>query len=296
MNQQMIRDDDLPALFCAADQAASRSRLLHVTLTATNLGLLALGALFDVASPHTEYKRVFSIASAICFLLTVFITITLAALKLEQKWYLGRAVAESVKTLSWKYMMRVDSETGISADTPEKRLTIDLGAILGEFQEIGSLLGGKAAGKDQISSAMKAVRSATFSDRKQTYMEQRIKQQRDWYSTKSGKNKSTSYLFLIALILCQFLAVVTSAISIVKEQVNLAPLFAAVASSLIAWAQLRQYDELAQSYGMAAQELGLIEEQGKQDVPELDFPQFVVKAETAISREHTLWRARRVGK
>jgi hypothetical protein len=226
----------------------------------------------------------------------VFITILVAALKLEQKWYLGRAVAESVKTLSWKYMMRVDSETGIAGDTPEKRLTIDLGAILGEFQEIGSLLGGKAAGKDQISSAMKAVRNATFSDRKQTYMEQRIKQQRDWYSIKSGKSKSASYLFLAALIVCQFLAVITSAISIVKEQVNLAPLFAAVASSLIAWAQLRQYDELAQSYGMAAQELGLIDEQGKQDIPELDFPQFVVKAETAISREHTLWRARRVGK
>jgi hypothetical protein len=296
LSVEAIKDDDLPALFCAADQSATRSRVFHVTLTAMNLGLLALGALFDVASSHTEYKRAFSIASAVCFLLTVFITILVAALKLEQKWYLGRAVAESVKTLSWKYMMRVDSETGISGDTPEKRLTIDLGAILGEFQEIGSLLGGKAAGKDQISSAMKAMRNATFSERKGTYMEQRIKQQRDWYSTKSGKNKSTSYLFLVALVLCQFLAVITSAISIVKEQVNFAPLFAAIASSLIAWAQLRQYDELAQSYGMAAQELGLIEEQGKQDVPELDFPQFVVKAETAISREHTLWRARRVGR
>jgi hypothetical protein len=265
-------------------------------LTAMNLGLLALGALFDVVSSHVTHKRAFAVASAVCFLLTVFVTIVAAALKLEQKWYLGRAVAESVKTLSWKYMMRVDSESGTTVETAENRLTGDLRAILEEFQEIGSMLGGKAAVKDQISGAMKTVRGASFADRKQTYMEQRVAQQRNWYSVKSGHNKNASSFLLTALIGCQFIAVVISGISIVNEQLNFAPLFAAVASSLIAWAQLRQYDELAQSYGMAAQELGLVEEQGKQEMPESDFSQFVVRAETAISREHTLWRARRVGK
>ena len=157
------------------------------------------------------------------------------------------------------------------------------------------MLGGKTAVKDQISNVMKIVRGANFTDRKETYMEQRVGQQRDWYSVKSGENKASSFL-LIALIGCQFLAVITSGISIVNEQLNYGPLFAAVASSLIAWAQLRQYDELAQSYGMAAQELGLVEEQGKHEISEPDFSQFVVRAETAISREHTLWRARRVGR
>lgn len=291
-----VKDDDLPALFCAADQAASRSRQQHVMLTAMNLGLLALGALFDVASSHVAYKRAFGVASAVCFLLTVFVTIIAGALKLEQKWYFGRAVAESAKTLSWKYMMRVDSESGNSAGTPENKLISDLRAILEEFQEMGSMLGGKAAVKDQISGAMKIMRGANFTYRKQTYIEQRVRQQRDWYSVRSGQNKNASSFLLIALIGCQFIAVVMSGISIMNEHLNFAPLFAAVASSLIAWSQLRQYDELAQSYGMAAQELGLIEEQGKQEIPESDFSQFVVRAETAISREHTLWRARRVGK
>jgi len=296
LSTQAIKDDDLPALFCAADQAANRSRRQHVALTAMNLTLLALGALFDVVSSHVAHKRAFAVASAVCFLLTVFVTIVAAALKLEQKWYLGRAVAESVKTLSWKYMMRVDPESGTGGGTPEDRLTGDLRAILEEFQEIGSLLGGKTAVRDQISGVMKTVRGAGFADRKQTYMEQRVGQQRGWYSVKSGQNKNASSFLIVALIGCQFIAVVISGISIVNEQLNFAPLFAATASSLIAWGQLRQYDELAQSYGMAAQELGLVEEQGKQEIPESDFSQFVVMAETAISREHTLWRARRVGK
>jgi hypothetical protein len=64
-------------------------------------------------------------------------------------------------------------------------------------------------------------------------------------------------------------------------------------ASLLAWMQVKQYQELSQSYAIAAQELGLISALAKHSQSEADFSAFVADAETAMSREHTLWTARR---
>jgi hypothetical protein len=64
-------------------------------------------------------------------------------------------------------------------------------------------------------------------------------------------------------------------------------------ASLLAWMQVKQYQELSQSYAIAAHELGLISVLAEHGQSEVDFSAFVADAETAMSREHTLWAARR---
>ena len=66
-----------------------------------------------------------------------------------------------------------------------------------------------------------------------------------------------------------------------------------MAASLIAWMQVKRYQELAQSYGLATQELGLIASRGLHVASDEELSKFVAESETAISREHTLWTARR---
>lgn len=75
--------------------------------------------------------------------------------------------------------------------------------------------------------------------------------------------------------------------------IKLTGLLTTIASSFIAWLQVKQHQELSQSYSIAAQELGLILEQGQHIHTEEDFCAFVSDSENAISREHTLWVARR---
>lgn len=58
---------------------------------------------------------------------------------------------------------------------------------------------------------------------------------------------------------------------------------------------MRQHEELAQSYAVAALELGFIEEQVGRVSDDKGLSAFVADAESAISREHTLWIARRDG-
>ena len=86
--------------------------------------------------------------------------------------------------------------------------------------------------------------------------------------------------------------------------INLTGAFSAVAAASMAWLQMKRYQDLAQAYALVAHELGLIEVQAE-DVRRLIETQaqrvhreehlasFVANAENAISREHTMWVARR---
>ena len=75
--------------------------------------------------------------------------------------------------------------------------------------------------------------------------------------------------------------------------INTSAIFAAAAASAIAWLQLKRHQELTNSYGLAAQELGLIAEQSRGITEPEKLSAFILDAENAISREHTLWKARR---
>ena len=62
---------------------------------------------------------------------------------------------------------------------------------------------------------------------------------------------------------------------------------------LMTWVQVKQYKNLAESYGITTTELSLIEDTIPNITTNEQFSNFVAESETAISREHTLWRARR---
>ncbi|MBD3696924.1 SLATT domain-containing protein [Klebsiella pneumoniae] len=67
-----------------------------------------------------------------------------------------------------------------------------------------------------------------------------------------------------------------------------------IASSLVGWIQVKRYSELSASYILTAHEIGVIKEQASYVSSESDFSSFIRDAETAFSREHTQWIARRV--
>ncbi|MBD3715705.1 SLATT domain-containing protein [Klebsiella pneumoniae] len=66
-----------------------------------------------------------------------------------------------------------------------------------------------------------------------------------------------------------------------------------IASSLVGWIQVKRYSELSASI-LTAHEIGVIKEQASYVSSESDFSSFIRDAETAFSREHTQWIARRV--
>jgi hypothetical protein len=60
-----------------------------------------------------------------------------------------------------------------------------------------------------------------------------------------------------------------------------------------AWVQTKDYSTLAEAYAITEQEVALVAVRLGQVTSEEAWAQFVLEAESAISREHTMWRARR---
>lgn len=288
--------DDFPALFCAADKASITAQNQFVKCTAINLGLMILAAIVgSLILSNASEKIILATTSAIlltvCFIITVIIRIT----KLEQNWYDGRAIAESVKTVTWHYITGSDPysiDLGLKAD---EMFISSLQSLLKARQSFSARLSVQDGTKKQITDQMRIIRSLDKDERKRIYLAERIDDQRQWYSNKSQANLRSANRYFIGTICSQGLAIITAFTILIWQGslIQLTGIFTTLAAAFMAWTQMKRNDELAQSYGLAAQELNFIYEQSFQVNTEEQLSAYVTSAEKAISREHTMWLARR---
>jgi conflict system pore-forming effector with SLATT domain len=227
---------------------------------------------------------------------SILLTLYLKAQKPDQLWYGGRAVAESAKSMAWRYVTGAAPYlAGLPSAEVDKKFILALESIVKERRQLSFGFGGEFSEQPQISDRMRSVRAGALADRKQTYLAERISDQRVWYGNQAKSNRSAEGLYF-GVVFASQLAALASAIALVRwpdSNVRLTGFFASLASALIAWLQLKQHKELAQSYSVAELELGFIEEKARHVTTEQEFSDFVSDAENAISREHTLWIARR---
>ena len=283
-----LADADLPALFQAADQSSIAHQKLYLALIRIDLVSLILGALlasFSVDDP--EVTRWLAIIGAALLLAGLILTVVLGLRRFDQLWYRSRAVAESVKTLAWRYATASppfdEDEAAARREFLERVEEIQRdthGLILIEDPDV-----------PQISEAMRALRAASAPDRLSIYVEDRIRDQQRWYTAKAQISRRAERRFFFALISAQFLAVVSSFAT--ELSWNPAGTLAAVAAALAAWLQIKQHQEIAESYGITARALGNLVARAEDVSPEDDLGGFVADAENAVSKEHTSWLARR---
>lgn len=297
MSTAVIEDSDLPALFQSSDQASRRAQKSYLRLLTADLIFLVLGAILGGVSVTGPDAKVWTaILGGVSFGISVVFTVVIRIAGFERDSYGGRAVAESVKTLAWRYMICADPyELGLPVESVDKHFTKDLTAVLSERKYLSGALAGELSVRPQITQRMREVRGLDLEDRKELYGRGRIKDQRSWYSSKAATNRSLETVWFVAVIAAQFLAFISALLRVRYPDwaLNGTGIFSALAASFLAWLQVKRYQELAQSYGLASQELGLIVEEGKHVKTEEELSSFVTNSESAISREHTLWIARR---
>ena len=292
-----IDDDDMPAMFRLADRASAASQRGFLRCMATDLTLIVASSVLGAFSfSSSTAKSELALASAGLMSAGLLLTLYIRSQKFEQSWYDGRAVAESVKTRAWRFMTCSEPYTENLPEAEAGSLFLKtLQEVMQERKAFSASLGDDTSLAPQISDKMLVVRRLPLLERKSIYLSQRINDQRKWYSSKSGANKKSARLWFNAVMLSQAAALFTSLALIQWPAlpVNISTFFAAAAAASIAWLQLKRHQELSNSYGLAAQELGLIAEQSKSIVAPDKLSAFILDAENAISREHTLWIARR---
>jgi len=288
-----MQEKDYPALYQAADNASLKAQDNYLNSVKSYIALSVIGAGLSVAGIQSKGA---AIVAAVVFLSALFLSIYIAVRKNEGVWYRARAVAESIKTSTWRFMMRTEPfDASLEIDLAKSDFRGVLQRILSEHKDLAHDLAGTFSMEAQISPKMEEVRGKTLNERKSIYLKDRIEDQRKWYTDKSKFNKKWGSIWFWILIGFQGVAVILTLMRVVYPEWSYWPteIFVVAAAGIFTWLQLKRFRELAASYGLAAHEIGVAMGALETVQTENNFSDFVRNTENAFSREHTQWVAKK---
>ena len=285
-----IDETSFPALYRSADALSLASQVAFFRALAVHLGLLVFAALLSITTFHH-----WSVAALqlLVLLAALGCSVFLFSKRPDRYWYAARAVAESIKTSTWRFVCRAEPFDGPDAQA-RSVFQLKLKQIVEQNRDVAQSLT-EFLDARQITVQMLAARALSLDARKSLYAESRIHDQLTWYAKKAAFNRRTSAAFFWGLIAVNAIAVVLASLRIGFPSVSYWPtdVFVAAAASLLSWMQAKRFSELAASYALAAHEIGFVREQALEASTESAFSAFVGDAENAFSREHTQWVARK---
>lgn len=282
----------MPSLYRDADDGAVSGQRTLLWLTRVRLFALILVATASVLSAAIAERPLLWVVAA-AFITAVALEIVLWAVKPERRWYDGRAAAESLKTLVWRYSVRGEpfgeDLTGQAADELfSSRIAEVLLGLRGISPDAGNY-----QSTTQVTPEMRALRQSDLEERVATYHSERIQDQQRWYSRNSVRNHRRARVWTALLVLLECCGLVLVGLEVSgKIEVEIVAIIACLSASVVAWVETRQFRTLAEAYFIASRELAVIGSQVDDQRP-ASWATFVGRSEEAISREHTLWRASR---
>lgn len=227
----------------------------------------------------------------LALVIAISVRLYIAVNQPERKWYNGRAAAESIKTLAWKYTQcALPFPRSLSDKDADELFVARLEAVLANVPTLNQ--GTPSGNSRQITDSMRTMRKSPLSNRKTHYIALRVDDQVTWYSSKSAFNAGRSTIWSIIIAILEACAIIMAAFRFSGNiDFDSAGILATAAGGALAWLQSRQHETLAQSYAVTSQELAAVSSVLNSARAESEWASKVEQAEEAISREHTLWIA-----
>ena len=285
-----MKDHEFPALYRSADRQSMNFQSRFLRLLILHLSLLVVAAIISLVNPPNGTS---AILQASVFLFALACSVYLLLARPDRLWYSSRAIAESVKTITWRFVSRAEPfDTG--EQEARELFVVRVRLILAQNKDTAKQITLVDDGT-QITESMTAQRQRTLANRLGDYVDARVSEQLSWYSRKSEFNRRRSLGFASLLVALNASGIVLALLRIRFTTAEFWPtdIVVVIAASVLAWTQAKRHSELAASYALAAHEISLLREQAAFIVTESGFSKFVGDAENAFSREHTQWIARR---
>lgn len=292
-----MKEIEFPSYYQAADKSSVNAQSNYINIVSIDLISMILASALSIYNYQLENsKLIIYIISGILLLLSLILTVILKNKKYEDIWYQGRALAESCKTLTWRFISCSEYfETILSLREAKERFVNRIKELSKEFSELSKIMDSRILNQPIITSKMIELRSQNTLERKNYYITNRVEDQKEWYSNKAEYNIGRYNVWFWVIILSQVISLI-SIVSLIKypeNNWNFVGLFTTISSSAISWLQLKQHQELKQAYTTATQELNFILTLSEGVTTDEELSKFVLDSENAISREHTLWLAQK---
>jgi hypothetical protein len=282
---------DFPQVFRAADATAISGRRRYMSQTGARLLLTVAAAVFGVKAVTLGKSEVdwAALAASGAFFSALALDAFLLHGKPERDWYDGRALAESAKTLTWKwavgghpYPIGLPNDALLFAnDLRELRTSSGI-------EDLAPVVG------SSVPQALRALRNSPLRDRKEAYLEYRLEDQSRWYANRSKKSKKRATKWRAALLTLEIIGGITGLLKAVGVvDVPIDAIVATGMGAIGAWLEAQQHDQVGTAYAVAVADLSDARVRLEISADEDTWAQAVNDAEDAVSREHTRWRASR---
>jgi hypothetical protein len=211
----------------------------------------------------------------------------------NRHWYDFRALAESSKSLSWLYAVG-GGDFEIGARSEEEARSDFVGRLRKLREQLAPHVPALESDPVAITDSMVRSRAASLDERRSAYRENRLAQQLHWYRRRSSDHVRSARFWGRVTILLQsagFLFAFLRLFEVVS--VDLIGIATTAAVSAAAWLRSHDHAGIAEAYRQTAFELSEIEATIGDPATEAEWATWAANTETAMSREHTSWRARR---
>ncbi len=280
----------LPGIHDAASEASGRGQTKYVRCSGVRLISLFVATLTATLGLTIGSFDLSGLVLLVAFVVAALAEFALIRFQPERDWYAGRAVAESMKTLAWRFAVQGEPFGPTVTEEEAKAL---FRTRVTEVLQRGKDRINVGPGDAVLTESMFRLRRASFQERRDAYLEHRTEEQRSWYSSNARKNEVRATAWRYSLLLGELLAIVAAAVSLGRDRpFDFAGVVAAFVAGGAAWLAIKQHSQLTSAYRVAAGELA-IQTDVLRGVTAKDWPQAVADAEEAISREHTMWLATR---
>lgn len=286
-----MRQADYPGLYISAEQLAAQAQTAYFSA----LGLQGVSLILVAASGFLVPDREAFILVAFLFLVFIFLSMYLMISRPDQVWYGARAIAESVKTMTWRFMCGAPPFRGERAHA--NALFVE--RLLDTLRSNGLVANRMPAPQagNSLSPAMLGNRELALAEKIDLYRVHRIGEQLEWYSTKSGRARREGVFAYAVLVLFGVVGLAVcifgAYLSDLSNAVMTLGLIAALCAFVMIWIQAKRYLEVAAAYALSAHEISIVAGKLGPGIGQYDFEEFVAEAENVFSREHTQWAARR---
>lgn len=191
VEQTTLERPDLPSLYRAASDASAIGQRRFQRTNFWGLVALIVAAVAGLGVVKVGIYDAAGVVAALAFFVALILRTFRLITQPDQAWYEGRAIAESAKTVAWRFAVGGSpfGRQEMTERQAEDLLVRRLREILMAVKRVALT---PARDADEITPAMRAMRASTLDQRKAAYEKGRIEDQRAWYAKKARWNKRRS--------------------------------------------------------------------------------------------------------
>lgn len=300
LHSMVFRNTDLPVLFHRTDSIAISHQREAVGSTRSQLLLLVVGAALATLPSSLRLGDTFQLAGALSTLAyagVLALGYRTSRRRAKSHWQLNRSAAEFIKSMCWRYAVHGAPFDSHSTDADEL-FAVRLEEGLRELAKVGwqdpRHGDAEVAAADLITTPMRRLHAKTFSIRKETYVRDRLIEQRNWYHRSTENSRRATALWSASIGLLTLLALFFALLRTfsIAESVDVMGLLSAAAAACLAWSEIRRHQPLIAAHSLVEEDLAAMHTAMETSVSDVEWPSAVYETERIVSPQHTDWLVR----